>query len=89
MITQLVIHIKSQVKTRQSQSYKFKKIVKHLLKLLDKMFQYKMDPTGTGGATERTRDAGRMEGRSESSIPPNNFVVWRVYIQEFPYTNRN
>ena len=89
----LVIHIRSQVKTRQSQSYKFKKIAKnpnfqilpetlhatHLLKLLDKMYEYEMDPTKTVGATERTRDAGRTDGqtdgRSETSIPPNNFVV--------------
>ena len=91
----LVIQIRSQVKTRQSQSYKFylKKIVKntnfeilletlhttHLLKLLDKMYKYEMDPTRTVGATERTRDAGRdagrTEGRSETNIPPNNFVV--------------
>ena len=53
-----VIHIRPQVKTRQSQSYKFKKIAKnsnfkilqetlhatHLLKLFDKM-----DPTRTVG----------------------------------------
>ena len=83
----LVIHIRSQVKTRQSQSYKFKKIAKnadfailqetlhatHLLKLLDKMSKYEMDPTRTIGATERTRDAGltdgRTDGRSETNIP--------------------
>ena len=54
----------------------------HLLKLLDKMYKYEMDPTKTVGATERTRDAGRMDGqtegrtdgRSETSVPPNNFV---------------
>ena len=33
----------------------------HILKLLDKMYKYKMDPTRTVGATERTRDAGRTE----------------------------
>ena len=52
----------------------------HLLKLLDKMYKYEMDPTRTVGATERTRDAGqtdgRTDGRSETNIPPNNFVVW-------------
>ena len=59
----------------------------HLLKLLDKMDEYEMDPTNTEGATERTRDAGRTDGqtdgRSETSIPypptptphNNNFVV--------------
>ena len=74
----LVIHIRPQVKTRQSQSYKFKKIAKnsnfeilqetlhatHFLKLFDKMYKYEMDPTRTVGATERTRDAGRTrDGR--------------------------
>ena len=51
----------------------------HLLKLLDKMYKYEMDPTRTVGATEQTRDAGRMDrwtdGLSETNIPPNNFVV--------------
>ena len=75
----LVIHIRSQVKIRQSQSNKFIKIAKnsnyeilhrtlhrrHLLKLLDKMYEYEMDPTRTAGATERTRDAGRMDVYSE------------------------
>ena len=70
-----VIHIRSQVKTRQSPSYKFQKIAKnlyfeimqqtlhltHLLKLLDKMYKYEMDPTRTVGATERTRDVGRTD----------------------------
>ena len=69
-----MIHIRSQVKTRQSESYKFKKNAKylifeilretlhmtHLLKLLDKMYIYEMDPTRTVGATERMRD-GRTE----------------------------
>ena len=88
-----MIHIRSQVKTRQSQSYKFKKIAKntnfeilqetlhatHLLKLIDQMYKYEMDPIKTVGATERTRDAGRTDGQSETSIPPtNNFVVRRV-----------
>ena len=89
----LVIHIRSQVKTTQSQSYKFLKIAKisnfkilqetlhatHLLKLLYKMHKYEMDPTRTVEATERTRDGGRTrdgrtDGRSETNIPPNNFV---------------
>ena len=50
----------------------------HLLKLLDKMYTYEMDPTRTEGATERTRDAGRTDrrtdgrtdGRSETNTPP-------------------
>ena len=31
----------------------------YLLKLLDKMYKYEMDPTRTVGAIERTRDAWR------------------------------
>ena len=31
----------------------------HLLKLLDKMYKYQMDPTRTVGATVRTWDDGR------------------------------
>ena len=79
----LVIHIRSQVKTRQSQSYKFYKIAQnsnfeilqntlhttHLLKLLDKMCKYEMDPTRTVGATEQTRDAGRTDGRTDRVKP--------------------
>ena len=69
----LLIYIRSQVKTRQSQSYKLKKIAKNanfeilqetlhttqLLKLLDKMCKYEMYATRTVGTTERD---GRMEG---------------------------
>ena len=93
----LVIHIRSQVKTRQSQSYKFKKFAKnsnfeilqqtlqatHLLKLLDKMCKYEMDPTRTVGATERTQDAGRMDGwtdvrthRVKPIYPPTTTLCW-------------
>ena len=72
------LHIRSQVKITQSQSYKLKKNAKtsnfkilqetlhttHLLELLDKMYKYEMDPTRTVQATERTRDAGRTwDGR--------------------------
>ena len=50
--------------------------------LLDKMYKDEMDQTKTVGATERTRNAGQMDGRtdrrSETNIPPNNFVVLRV-----------
>ena len=54
----------------------------HLLKLLDKMYKYEMDPTRTVGATERTQDVGRRDGRTDGRTdgvkpiyPPNNFVV--------------
>ena len=54
----------------------------HLLKLLDKMYKYEMDPTRTVGATERMGDAGRtdglkdrwMDGRSETNIPPTTLL---------------
>ena len=92
-----VIHFRSQVERWQSQSYKFlKKIAKnlnfeilhltlhatHLLKLLNKMYKYEMDPIRTVGAAEWPRDAGWMDGRMdgqtdgwiETNIPPNNFV---------------
>ena len=48
--------------------------VTHLLKLLDKMYKYKMVPTRTVGATERIRDAGRTDGRSETNIPPTTLL---------------
>ena len=38
------------------------------------MYEYEMDQTRTVGATERTRDVGRMDRRtdrqSETNIPP-------------------
>ena len=48
------------------------------------MYKYEMDLTRTVEATERTWDAGRTrdgrtdgqtDGRGETNIPPNNFVV--------------
>ena len=46
------------------------------------MYKYGMDPTKTVAATEQTKDAGQTDGqtdeRSETNIPTNNFVVWRV-----------
>ena len=53
----------------------------HFLKLLDKMYKYEMDPTGTVDAIEWTRDAGRMDGLMDGVkpiYPLNNFVVWEV-----------
>ena len=78
----LMIHTRSQVKRKQSQSYKFKTNAKNLnfailqetlhvthpLKLLDKMYNYAMDPTRTVGATEQTRD-GRTDG-VKPILPP-------------------
>ena len=92
MITHtLVNHIWSQVKTRQSQSYNLEKIINyefeilhktlhttHLLKLLDKMYKYEMDPTRTVGATERTWDVGRTDGQTDgvkAIYPPTTSLV--------------
>ena len=84
----LVIHIRSQVKRRQSQSYKLKKIAKnsnveilqeiiHVTHLLDKMYNSEMDPSRTVGATERTRDAGGTDG--VKPIYPPTTLLWRGY----------
>ena len=82
------VYIGSQVKRRQSQSYKFKKFAKisnfwilkralhatHLLKLLDKMCTYEMDPMSIVEDTERTRFCPqtdrRTDGQGDTSIPP-------------------
>ena len=71
-------HIGSKVKGRQSQSYKFKKIAKisnfwilkralhatHLLKLLDKMCEYEMDPMSILEDTEWTRFCPQTDRRT-------------------------
>ena len=41
----------------------------HLLKLLDTMYQYEMDPARTVGATERKRGAGRTDERMDGVKP--------------------
>ena len=71
-------HIGSEVKRRQSQSYKFKNFTKisnfwilkralhvtHLLKLLDKMCKYEMDPMSIVEDTERTRFCPQTDRRT-------------------------
>ena len=68
-------HIGSQVKRWQSQSYKFKKFAKisilkwalhatHLLKLLDKMCKYEMDPMSIVEDTEWTRFCPQTDRRT-------------------------
>ena len=83
----LLSHIESQVKWRQSQSYKFKEFVKilnfgilkqtlqeaHLLKLLDKMCKYEMDPTSIVEDTEQTRFCLQMD-KVKPVYPLFNFV---------------
>ena len=81
-------HIGSRVKRRQRQSYKFKELAKisnfwilkqtlhatHLLKLLDKMCKYEMDPMSIVEDTERTRFCPQTDrqtdGQGETNIPP-------------------
>ena len=81
-------YIGSQVKRRQSQSYKFKEFDKisifcilkqplhatHLVKLLDKMCKYEMDPMSIVENTERTRFCPqtdrRTDGQCETNILP-------------------
>ena len=72
-------HIGSQVKRRQSQSYKLKKFAKisnfwilkwalhttHFLKLLDKMCKYEMDPMSILEDTERTRFCPQTDRRTD------------------------
>ena len=94
----LVIHIRSQVKTRQSQSCKFEKLPKvqiwkiwqetlHmtlLLKLLDKMYIYVMDPSRIVGATERNemqdgRTDGGTNGQTEGMKPIYPLPITSLY----------
>ena len=93
-----MIHIRCQVKRRQSQSYKVLKITNnsnfetHLLELLDKMCRYEMDTTRTVRATERTRDTGQTDGRTDrrtdgrtewNQYTPYNFVVRGGIMNEY------
>ena len=61
----------------------------HILKLLDKMYKYEMDPTRTVGATEWTRDAGQKDGRtdewSETNNPPQQLRCAEGIIIESQY----
>ena len=83
----LLSHIGSQVKRRQSQTYKFKEFAKisnvwilkqplhatHLLKLLDKMCKYEMDPMSIVEDTERTRFCPQTD-KVKPVYLPFNFV---------------
>ena len=55
----------------------------HLLKLLDKMYKYEMDPSRTVGATERTRDVGQTDGQtdghSETSLCGG--IIRKLYLK--------
>ena len=83
----LLSHIGSQVKIRQSQSYKFKEFAKisncwilkqsfhatYLLKLLHKMCKYEMDPTSIVEDTERTPFCPQTD-KVKPAYPSFNFV---------------
>ena len=45
-----------------------------LLKLLDNMYKYEMDPTRTVGATERTRDVGQMDWGTDGRTEWNQYT---------------
>ena len=54
--------------------------VTHLVKLLDKMCKYEMDPTSIVEDTERIGSTdgqtdGQTDRQGETSIPPFNFVA--------------
>ena len=52
----------------------------HLLKLIDKIYNYEMDPTRTVGSTEGTRDAGRMDGRTDGQT--DGRTEWNQYTPQ-------
>ena len=66
----------------------------HLLKLLDKMYKYEMDPTRTVDATERTRDAGWMDGQTDGRADTDGWtwtdgqsdgrMEWNQYTPQQP-----
>ena len=78
----LLSHIVSQVKRRQSQSYKFKEFTKisncwilkqtlhatHFLKLLDKICKYERDPMSIVEDTERTRFCPQTDRRIDGQV---------------------
>ena len=48
----------------------FEKLSKiQIMKMLDKMYKYEIDPFRTVGATELTRDAGRTDERTDEVKP--------------------
>ena len=77
-----------------SSNFKLKKIAKdsnfvilhvtlnptHLLKLLDKMLKYKINPTGTVGGTERTRDAGPTDRQTDGQMEWNQYTLQQLQI---------
>ena len=57
-----------------------------LLKLLDKMYKYEMDPSRTVDTTERTRDVGQMDGRTDrqtDGVKPTTWLCWGYKYSNF------
>ena len=93
-------HVGSQVRRRQSQSYKFKEFAKmsifqilkqtlhttHLLKLLDKMFKYEMDPMSIFEDTERTRFCPHTDRQTDGQTRWNQYTPFNFVEQR--YKNR-
>ena len=88
----LLIHIGSQVKTRQSQGYRFIEFAKrhylyfktilqatHLLKWMDQMCKYEMDPASLDDDTERTRFCPQTDGQGETNIPLLHLMIQGYY----------
>ena len=86
------IHIRSQVKTKQSQSYKFKNIDKtsnvrtfqkalhatYRLKLLNKMYTYEMDPANIVEVTERTGICPQTDGQTDERASWNQYAPFQL-----------
>ena len=83
-----MIHIRSKVKIRKIQGYKFLKIAKNSnfeilhstlhtthLSLLGKMYKYEMDPTITAGAQSGHWMRDRRTDGVKPIYRPNNFAV--------------
>ena len=97
------VHIGSKVKT--SQSHKFREFAKtsnfwilkiktplhmtHLLKFLDKVCKYEMDPVSIVEDTERTRFCPQTDRRGKTSIPPFNFVERGIIMDMTKYSCPN
>ena len=89
-------HIGSQIKRRQSKNYKFKEFVKitnlwilkrtlhatHLLKLLEKMCTYEMDPTSFVEDTEQTQFCPQtdrwMDRRTDGRTRWNQYTPFQL-----------
>ena len=53
----------------------------HLLKLLNKMYEYEMDPNQNCRRYRADMRCG-TDGQSETNISPNNFVVRRIWLHK-------